>query len=126
MPSKEEADDSFVCACAAASGEDGFAADAAVGTLEDPGMALNPWEPVVIVATGPPVGLWAAEPDAIGVGVSDLGVSGGDVLDGDDVPSEPVGDAVFVVAAEKRIVRSCPSTRQKLDRGRKGCKGMGI
>lgn len=120
MLSNEEADESFVCACAAASGEDGFAADAAVGALEEPGMALNPWEPVVIVATGPPVALWAAEPDAIGVGVSDLVVSGGDVSDvvvsDGDFPSEPVGDAVFVVAAGKRIVRSCPSTRQKLDR----------
>lgn len=116
VPSNEEADESFVCACAAASEEEGFAADAAVGTLEEPGMALNPWAPVVIVATGPPVGLWAAEPDAIGVGVSDMGVSGV-VVSGGDVPSEPVGDAVFVVAAEKSLVRNCPSTRQKLDRG---------
>lgn len=95
MLSIEEADESFVAACASGSAAAEFAADAVVGTLDEPGTALNPWEPVVIVAIGPDlvsVGLWAADPDAIGVEVSDV-----------DVSSGPVGDAVFWVAAEKSL-----------------------
>ena len=52
--SMDDADESFVavCACAPASAAADFSADAAVGELEEPTMALNPWEPVVIVASG--------------------------------------------------------------------------
>lgn len=60
MLSSEEADESFVAASAVGSaGAEPFA-DAAVGLLDEPAMALNPCEPVVIVASGPdapPVGL---------------------------------------------------------------------
>lgn len=42
MLSMEEADESFVAACASGSAAAVLAADAVVGTLDDPGMALNP------------------------------------------------------------------------------------
>lgn len=60
MLSKKEADESSVAACAPGSAAAVLAADASVGTLDELAMALNPWEPVVIVASGPdalPVGL---------------------------------------------------------------------
>lgn len=63
MLSSEEADESFesfVAASAVGSVPAEPFADAAVGLLDEPGMALNPCEPVVIVASGPdapPVGL---------------------------------------------------------------------
>lgn len=104
MLSTEEADDSFVAASASGSSATAaaeFSGDAAVvGTLEELAMALNPWDPVVIVASGldaVSVGLWAAEPEARGVEVSD-----------GDVSLEPVGDAVFVVAAEEESCQKLP------------------
>lgn len=60
MSSKEEAEESFVAACAVGSAAAESGAAAAVGVLDELPMALNPWESVVFVASGPdavPVGL---------------------------------------------------------------------
>lgn len=77
MLDSEEPDESFVVEASDAE----FAAaessgDATVGTLDEPGMALKPWEPVVFVALGldaVAVG-FSAELDSVGTELSDKDV----------------------------------------------------
>jgi hypothetical protein len=95
----DDADETFVVVASGAEfAAAEWPADAGMGMLDDPAMALKPCEPVVIVAV---------EPDVVAVGfpATELGSGGEELLD-EDVGPGIVGDAIFGVfpaAPEKRL-----------------------